>query len=176
MVEKQYIKKENNIMKYIKNFRLFENEETSWKKFYDDEEDVFLVNEETTPDELESVLESYVDGLHDYGSGDSLVRKCCDIMRDSILFVRNEEGVLGDTGKEEDYADKMYYELEGRFTDDYSTKRNEYGEGTTSGVLKLDGRPVFEYESHDDGYGFGGELSNIDHILEVMLDLLQREL
>ena len=61
--------------------------------------------------------------------------------------------------------------------DNYTiTHRNEYGEGTTSGVLKLDGRPVFEYESHDDGYGFGGELSNIDHILEVMLDLLQREL
>ena len=163
-------------MKYIKNFRIFENEETSWKKFYDDEEDVFLVNEETTPDELENVLESYVDGLHDYGSGDSLVRKCCDILRDSILFVRNEEGELGDTGKEEDYADKMYYELEGRFTDDYSTKRNEYGEGTTSGVLKLDGRPVFEYESHDDGYGFGGELSNVDHILSIILDLSQREL
>ena len=176
MAEKKYIKKENNIMKYIKNFRLFENEEASWKKLYDDEEDVFLVNEETSPDELENVLESYVDGLHDYGSGDHLVRKCCDILRDSILFVRGEEGELGDTGKDEDYAYKMYDEFERRFTDDYSTNRNEYGEGTTSGVLKLDGRPVFEYESHDDGYGFGGKLINVDHILEIMLDLLQREL
>ena len=138
------------------------------------EADVFLVNEETTSDELENVLENYVDGLHDYGSGDSLVRKCCDILRDSILFVRNEEGELGDTGKEEDHADKMYDEFERRFTDDYSTNRIEYGEGTTSGVLKLDGKPVFEYESHDDGYGFGGELSNIDHILSIMLDLSKR--
>jgi hypothetical protein len=161
-------------MKYIKNFRIFENEEKSWKKIYDDEEDVFLVNEETTPDELESVLDIYVDGLHDYGSGHSIVIKCCDILRDSILFVRNEEGELGDSGKEEDYAYKIYDEFEGRFDDNYSIKRNEYDEGTISGVLKLDGRPVFEYESHDDGYGFSGELINVNHILEVMLDLLQR--
>jgi len=161
-------------MKYIKNFRLFENEETSWKKFYDDEDSIFLVNEQTTPDELENSLESYVDGLHDYGSGDSLVRKCCEIVRDSVLFVRDEEGELGDTGKEEAHADELYDELERRFNDDYSTKRNEYGEGTTSGELKLDGKTVFEYESQDDGYGFGGTLSNVDYILSVMLDLLQR--
>ena len=147
-------------MKYIKNFRIFENEEKSWKKIYDDEEDVFLVYEETTFRQVNRHLQHEI--------------KCCDILRDSILFIRNEEGELGDSGKEEDYAYKIYDEFEGRFDDNYSIKRNEYDEGTISGVLKLDGRPVFEYESHDDGYGFSGELINVNHILEVMLDLLQR--
>ena len=142
-------------MKYIKNYRLFENEEHDFG---------FLVNAETTASELEKELEEYVDGLYDYGNGDQFVTKCCEILSDSLLS----------TGKDEAYAEAAYDEFERRFDVDYSTKYNEYDEGVVSGEVKLDGKLVFDYESHADGYGFGGSISNEDHILDVMIQILER--
>jgi hypothetical protein len=140
-------------MKYIKNFRIFESE--------GDFE--FIINTETDANDLEKELEEYVDGLYDYGSGDSIVRKCCDILCDS----------LKSAGKDETYADEKFDEFENRFYVDYSTKYNEYGEGVVSGVVKLDGKLIFDYECQADGYGFGGEFKDINHLFNAISTYLK---
>lgn len=161
-------------MKYIKNFRLFENEESSWNEFYNEEDldDVFLVDTTTNEHDLNRELENFVDGLNNYGDYSHFVRKCCDILRDSILFVRDEEGEFCDRVSDKDY-EVLWDELEGRFKDDKSTNKGEYeGESTISGLLKLDDKPVLNYKCRNDYSGFEGKLSNVDYILKVINEYL----
>lgn len=128
-------------------------------------------------------LENFVDGLNNYGDYSHFVRKCCDILRDSILFVRDEEGEFCDRVSDKDY-EVLWDELEGRFKDDKSTNKNgtvnrsssskgEYeGESTISGLLKLDDKPVLNYKCRNDYSGFEGKLSNVDYILKVINEYL----
>ena len=45
-----------------------------------------------------------------------------------------------------------------KIDDKYSTDYNEYDEGTTNGEIKLNNQSIITYSSHDDGYGFSGDI------------------
>lgn len=117
------------------------------KKFrlFESEEFDFVITEETTKEDLTEKLEEIIEGMEDYGNGQGFVDKCCNL--------------LG----EDDYD-----EFENRFDVDYFTTSNEYDETKINGTVKLDDKLILTYESHGDGYGFGGDLENIDYLLGEM--------
>lgn len=145
-----------SILKYLKTFESF--------KVFESNDEEFIITIETSTDELDSYLTEYVDGLHDYGSGYMIVDKVNFIVYNSLIA----------KGKSEAEAEKIADDFTKRMMDDYqSTTYNEYGEGKTSGSVKYNSRDIFEFECHDDGYGFSGSFSDLTQLLEGIKELLE---
>ena len=149
---------ESKNLRYLKTFESF--------KVFESNDEEFVVTDETIVDELDNYLSEYVEILHDYGSGYMIVDRINFIVYNSLLF----------KGKSEDEAEKIADDFTKRMMDqDSSTDYNEYGEGKTSGSVKYNSRDIFEFESHDDGYGFGGRFNDLSELLNGIKELLEDE-
>ena len=145
-----------NKLKYLKTFESF--------KVFESNDEEFTVANETSTDELDTYLSEYVDGLHDYGAGYMIVDRVNYIVYNSLMA----------KGKSESEAEKIADDFTKRMMDeDSSTTHNEYGEGTTSGSVKYFGRVIFEFECHDDGYGFSGSFNDLSELLNGIKELLE---
>jgi hypothetical protein len=145
-----------NKLKYLKTFESF--------KVFESNDEEFTVTNETTVDELDTYLSEYVDGLHDYGAGYMIVDKVNFIVYNSLMA----------KGKSESEAEKIADDFTKRMMDeDSSTTHNEYGEGTTSGSVKYNSRDIFEFDCHDDGYGFSGNFNDLSALLTGIKELLE---
>ena len=145
-----------NKLKYLKTFESF--------KVFESNDEEFTVTNETTVDELDTYLSEYVDGLHDYGAGYMIVDKVNFIVYNSLMG----------KGKSESEAEKIADDFTKRMMDeDSSTTHNEYGEGTTSGSVKYNSRDIFEFDCHDDGYGFSGNFNDLSALLTGIKELLE---
>ena len=145
-----------NKLKYLKTFESF--------KVFESNDEEFTVANETSTDELDTYLSEYVDGLHDYGAGYMIVDRVNYIVYNSLMA----------KGKSESEAEKIADDFTKRMMDeDSSTTHNEYGEGTTSGSVKYNGRVIFEFECHDDGYGFSGSFNDLSELLNGIKELLE---
>jgi hypothetical protein len=147
-----------NKLKYLKTFESFKVSEAV------SEDENFIVTNETTVDDLDTYLSEYVDGLHDYGAGYMIVDRINFIVYNSLMA----------KGKSESEAEEIADDFTKRtMDDDSSTTHNEYGEGTTSGSVKYSSRNIFEFECHDDGYGFGGSFEDLSTLLTGIKELLE---
>lgn len=145
-----------NKLKYLKKFESF--------KVFESNDEEFIVTSGTSTDELENNLSEYVDGLHDYGSGYMIVDRVNFIVYNSLIA----------KGKSEDEAEKIADDFTKRMMDEYSsTTHNEYGEGSTSGSVKYNSKDIFEFECHDDGYGFHGDFNDLSELINDIKELLE---
>ena len=133
------------------------------KIFESNGDEEFLITQETTPDELNNNLSEYVDTISDYGMGYMIVDKINSIIYKSLLAI----------GKNESEAEKIADDFTKKtMKEDHRTDYNEYDEGKISGIVKYNNGVIFEYKSHDDGYAFGGEFSNLSELLKGIRELL----
>lgn len=150
-------------MKYIKSFKIFEEAEIIEVS---NEINEFIVTNDTTVGQLDDYLSSYVEELHDYGAGYMIVDRVNFIVYNSLMA----------KGKSESEAEKIANDFTERMMhEDSSTNYNEYGEGKTSGSVKYRSRNIFEFECHDDGYGFGGSFDDLSELLEGIKELLEEQ-
>jgi len=150
---------ESKTLKYLKTFESFKVSEVS-----EDDSEKFIVTNETTVDDLDTYLSEYVDGLYSYGAGYMIIDKVNFIVYNSLMA----------KGKSESEAEEIADDFTKRtMDDDSSTTHNEYGEGTTSGSVKYSSRNIFEFECHDDGYGFGGSFEDLSTLLTGIKELLE---
>jgi len=149
-----------NKLKYLKTFESFKVSEA----VSEDDSEKFIVTNETTVDELDTYLSEYVDDLYSYGAGYMIIDKVNFIIYNSLIA----------KGKSEAEAEKIADDFTKRtMDDDSSTTYNEYEEGTTSGSVKYNSRDIFEFECHDDGYGFGGSFGDLSTLLTDIKELLE---
>jgi len=149
-----------NKLKYLKTFESFKVSES----VSEDDSEKLIVTNETTVDELDTYLSEYVDGLYSYGAGYMIIDKVNFIIYNSLIA----------KGKSEAEAEKIADDFTKRtMDDDSSTTYNEYEEGTTSGSVKYNSRDIFEFECHDDGYGFGGSFEDLSTLLTGIKELLE---
>ena len=151
---------ESKTLKYLKTFESFKVSEA----VSEDDSEKFIVTNETTVDDLDTYLSEYVDGLYSYGAGYMIIDKVNFIVYNSLMA----------KGKSESEAEEIADDFTKRtMDDDSSTTHNEYGEGTTSGSVKYSSRNIFEFECHDDGYGFGGSFEDLSTLLTGIKELLE---
>jgi len=110
-----------------------------------------LKDAQTTVTWIKTQLDEYIDGISDYGAGYKVEEKLEKILK----LVATKFKISEDSFKIEDKSNTSY---------------NSYDEGTVNGEIKLNGQSIVKYSSHDDGYGFSGEVN--ENALKAELEKL----
>lgn len=110
-----------------------------------------LKDAQTTVTWIKTQLDEYIDGISDYGAGYKVEEKLEKILK----LVATKFKISEDSFKIEDKSNTSY---------------NSYDEGTVNGEIKLNGQSIVKYSSHDDGYGFSGEVD--ENALKAELEKL----
>jgi 5'(3')-deoxyribonucleotidase len=99
-----------------------------------------LKDAQTAAEFIYTQLDTYIDNnLDGYGSGYHVESKL--------------EKLLKLVSKKFNIPENLF-----KIDDKSSTEYNDYDEGTTNGEIKLNNQSIITYSSHDDGYGFRGDI------------------
>ena len=142
-------------MKYIKGFKMFESAQ----------EEGFVVDKDTTVDQLEAALEETLEGSYSYGSESTFPDQVENIVYRSLLVA----------GKSEDEAEELSSELAKNFKSDSTSIPDEFDDygRRTEGSNSYRWEKIFTFECGGDGYGFGGSIGDISKLLEDIKQLIE---